>query len=146
MIATNLTFTACTIPELQQMMETDLCHIKQWLQCNKLSLNIMKTEYMIIGSRHGLSSLENCDLNLSVDDTCLRIVEVTTCLGLEIDENITWHSQVNKVKKNVYYGVLIPFVKLSPHLIKIIYFRYINQQLSHILITVRSFGMALDKV
>lgn len=102
---TSLTFTACTIPELQKMMETDLYHIKQWLQCNKLSLNIMKTEYMIIGSRQRLSALEDFDLSLSVNGISLKKVQVTKCLGLEIDENITWHAQVNKVKKSVLRGL-----------------------------------------
>ena len=46
-----MTFTACSIPELQHDMSVDLQYLQQWLIANKLTLHILETEYMLIGSR-----------------------------------------------------------------------------------------------
>ena len=43
---TNLTFTACNIPELQEQMSVDIQCLKNWLIANKLTLNVIKTEFV----------------------------------------------------------------------------------------------------
>ena len=45
---TNLTFTVCSIPELQAQMSADIQCLKNWLIANKLTLNIIKTEFMLV--------------------------------------------------------------------------------------------------
>ena len=35
----------------------DLANIKQWLSANKLSLNLVKTEYLLIEPRHNINNL-----------------------------------------------------------------------------------------
>ena len=54
---TNLTFTACSIPELQEQMSVDIQCLKNWLIANKLTLNIIKTEFMLVGSRQRIASM-----------------------------------------------------------------------------------------
>ena len=57
---TNLTFTACSIPELQEQMSVDIQCLKNWLiatQCNKLTFNIIKTEFMLVGSRQRVAMM-----------------------------------------------------------------------------------------
>ena len=51
---TNLTVQAKTLNELQQMLNKDLENIHKWLIANRLSLNVDKTEYMIVGLRSKL--------------------------------------------------------------------------------------------
>ena len=46
---TNITLPGCTFAELEQA----------WLKANKLSLNIAKTAFMVIGSRQKFLA-ENC--------------------------------------------------------------------------------------
>ena len=48
---TNMTFTACSIPELQHDMNIDLQFLQNWLIANRLTLNVLKTEFMLVGSR-----------------------------------------------------------------------------------------------
>ena len=43
---TNVTFTACSIPELQHDMNIDLKFLQNWLIANRLTLNVLKTEFM----------------------------------------------------------------------------------------------------
>ena len=37
----------------------DLNNVHQWLLANKLTLNVQKTEYMLIGSRKRLSQIDS---------------------------------------------------------------------------------------
>ena len=48
---TNLTFTACSMTELQHNMNVDLLYLQNWLIANRFTLNLLKTEYMLVGSR-----------------------------------------------------------------------------------------------
>ena len=48
---TNLTFTACSIPKPQQNINVDLRYLQTYLIASRLTLNVLKTEYILIGSR-----------------------------------------------------------------------------------------------
>ena len=55
---TNLTFSGCSLAALQDEMTKDLKGITSWLSANKLTLNVLKTDFMIIGSRQRVAALE----------------------------------------------------------------------------------------
>ena len=46
---TNLTFSGCSLAALQDEMTKDLKGITSWLSANKLTLNALKTDFMLIG-------------------------------------------------------------------------------------------------
>ena len=52
---TNITLSAQTLTDLKQALTPELSNLSCWLKANKLSLNVAKTELMIIGSRQRLS-------------------------------------------------------------------------------------------
>ena len=54
---TNVSIPADSLEELEVHLNSDLDNIHQWLVANKLTLNVSKTEYMIIGSRSKLSKI-----------------------------------------------------------------------------------------
>ena len=45
---TNMTFTANNILELQHDMNVDLQYLQNWLIANRLTPNVLKTEYMLV--------------------------------------------------------------------------------------------------
>ena len=47
-------------------MNSELAHVNQWLLANKLSLNVIKTEFILIGSAKKLSNLV-VQPNLEID-------------------------------------------------------------------------------
>ena len=51
---TNLTASGENIEEVESAINGDLMCIKEWLLANKLSLNVAKTEFLLIGSHHKL--------------------------------------------------------------------------------------------
>ena len=46
---TSLTAAGETIEEVESAMNNDFLRIKEWLLVNKLSLNVAKTEFLLIG-------------------------------------------------------------------------------------------------
>ena len=69
-----------------------------WLVVNKLSLNVLKPEFIIIGSRQRMASLEG-NVDLSVGGYSLKRVQETKFLGVHIDENLTRSEHVEFHKK-----------------------------------------------
>jgi sarcosine oxidase/L-pipecolate oxidase len=56
---TNLACEGLSPHEIETKIKKDIGNVHRWLTANKLSLNMKKTEFMIIGSRHRLTSIEN---------------------------------------------------------------------------------------
>ena len=112
---TNLTFSGCSFPALQNKMSKDLKGIASWLSANRLTLNVQKTDFMVIGSRQRVASLEE-DIALSLLGTELEKVNSVKCLGVDIDEYLTWDNHMLSIRKKVTrnLGVLRrvkPFLK-----------------------------------
>ena len=68
---TSLTFSDTGIPYLNEQIHNDLKHVVAWLSANKLTLNVLKSEFMLIGSRQRLSTLEG-DISLSINSKNLK--------------------------------------------------------------------------
>ena len=78
---TNMTFTACSIPELQHDMNIDLQFLQNWLIANRLILNVLKTEFMLVVSRQRVATLTK-EFDLSINGISLKRVNSSKCLGV----------------------------------------------------------------
>ena len=97
---TNLTLSAKTLAELKLALTPELNNLSSWLKANKLSLNVAKTELMIIGSRQRLSA--QCDdVEIRIDDQIIKRVVHTKSLGLTIDARLSWGKHVEEICKKV---------------------------------------------
>ena len=56
---TILYYASKDYSDLENKINEDLLHVKKWLDQNKLSLNVNKTEYIILGTKNRLKSLKN---------------------------------------------------------------------------------------
>ena len=54
---THLTYADNDICSIEASLNQDSSNINRWLIANKLTLNMTKTEFMLIGSRQKLNSL-----------------------------------------------------------------------------------------
>ena len=70
-------------------MHSSLVNLNRWIKANKLSLNIAKTEFMVIGSRQRLAAFDNHKLRVTVNSEPVRQVTSTKTLELTLDENLT---------------------------------------------------------
>ena len=55
---TSITYASNDVEEIERCVNIDLDRIRIWLAANKLTLNTTKTEFLLIGSRQRLSTLE----------------------------------------------------------------------------------------
>ena len=84
---------------------------------NRLALNATKTEFMLIGSRQRLSTLSDT-LELSIKNAPIEQVPSVKSLGIYIDENLRWHSHIDKLCKKIASAIgaikrVKPFVPQS---------------------------------
>ena len=64
---------------------TELANLHEWLNVNKLSLNIAKTELMLIGSRQRLATTIGHSFTVQIEGHEIDRVPHTKSLGIYID-------------------------------------------------------------
>ena len=101
---TNLTVAGETIGEVELAMNNDLARIKEWLLANKLSLNVAKTEFMLIGSDYKISNLVTQPI-IKIDQTKIKQVFKSRVLGVDIDNKLKWTNHIDIVAKKVSSGI-----------------------------------------
>ena len=72
---TSLTLSTYDPTTREEKLKKDLDEVQKWLKSNKLTLNVKKTKYMIIGSHYQLRNL-NDDLNVTVNSQQLTQVTI----------------------------------------------------------------------
>ena len=83
---------------IEKMICDDLVCTIEWMKNNKLSLNLEKTECMLIGSSQKLS---RCNpLNVIVNDVKISNVQSSKLLGVMVDQNLSWKQHIDFVVKN----------------------------------------------
>ena len=98
---TNITVPGYTFAELEQATNTELNNLCSWLKANKLSLNIAKTDFMVISTRQKLLA-ENCsEINIQLDDHPICRVEHAKSLGLIIDDRLSWSNHVKELCRKI---------------------------------------------
>ena len=74
---------------LLDTINTELKFIYEWICCNKLSLNVQKTQCMLFSN--SISSLPG---NISLDNTLINLADSTKFLGLIIDNKLSWREHI----------------------------------------------------
>ena len=75
-----------TIKKLNKLVNTDLKHLVNWLNANKISLNVKKTEMVIF--KYKQKKFEG-DLKLKLSGKKLYPTESVKYLGVKIDANLS---------------------------------------------------------
>ena len=100
----NLTYAGDNTGDIESRLNHDLENVKKWLIANKLTLNMTKTEFMLIGSRQRLYALTNPTIP-EINGAPITQVSVAKSLGVLIDNNLNWSSHVDKLTKKVASGI-----------------------------------------
>ena len=99
---TNITVVGKTGEEIEKSLNSELENIHKWLLANKLTLNVNKTEYMIIGSRQKLqNTLMNSNINIVIGENEVKQVLATKSLGVIIDKNLCWKEHIDSISTRV---------------------------------------------
>ena len=89
-------------------LQEDIDHIYEWLCANRLSLNVQKTECMIICNYQKRGFLETTELNLQVNNEALSQTDHCKYLGTTIDSNLNFKQHISDIilKCNKAIGVM----------------------------------------
>ena len=89
--------------------------LNTWLDENILSLNVAKTQSLLIGSRYKTKALEQPDspkLSLAIGDELISSVAATKYLGLQVDQYLNWEQHVLFMTKKISKGIgMLQYVK-----------------------------------
>ena len=98
---TNLTISDESVSDIEEKLNYDLENLKLWLIANKLSLNIAKTEYILVGSRYRAENTIFCCKPTHWYSSSVKGVHTSKSLGIWIDENLTLSSQIDAIAKKI---------------------------------------------
>ena len=89
--------------QLENAINNDLKNLDNWLQGNKLSLNVAKTNSLLITTKQKNNSLRNANLNLelNIQENRLEVVQRTEYLGVHIDSHLDWKDQIKAISAKV---------------------------------------------
>lgn len=93
---TNVFCSGDNLPNLCDIVNTELAKISNWLNSNKLSLNISKTHYLIFTRK---KNPVNISIYLCGDK--LERCSSTKFLGVIVDEKLCWKEHISYVCKKV---------------------------------------------
>ena len=101
--------------KLISVLNDDLKTLQKWLNLNKLSLNAIKTKCMFMASRQKLSTIPE-EPNIAISGNKIERVRSYKCLGLKLDESLTWEHHVSTIisKVSKVIGVLRRLKPLLP--------------------------------
>ena len=97
---TNLTFASKDSEELFSSLTSDLGNLKQWLDSNRLSLNVLKTKCLFTGTRQKISLLPS-ELHIYLDGHSIERVNSCRCLGVQVDKTLSWEAHIFEVVSKV---------------------------------------------
>ena len=100
--------------ELESNVNSDLCKVKQYLDINRLSLNVQKCEFMLIGTHQSIAKM--ADVRIHINNKPLKHVSVAKYLGMYIDSNLKWDDHINNMihKISAKIGILRFLHKIVP--------------------------------
>ena len=90
-----------TTDELKEQLIPAFCKVCEWLKCNRLSLNALKTEFMIMGTSQKLNNLDidpsMTPFKLILNNYEIMRVKKTKYLGMIVDDSLTWEDHIDYI-------------------------------------------------
>ena len=95
---TNIYYEAENLYQLQRVISKELKKVKIWLDVNKLSLNIDKTNYIIFKSPQHSSSET---VSIKIGSLPVKRTSYVKFLGILLDENLSWKYHLTELSKKL---------------------------------------------
>lgn len=122
-------------------MNEELCKVMHWMNSNKLSLNIDKTNYIIFSSPKKVT--ENHD-EININNNILKKVESTKFLGITLDNELKLDKHIFNIKAKISKatGIINKARKcLNKNTLTTLYYSFIY---SHLIYCVEVWGSTSD--
>ena len=132
---TNVFTSSKSQHELQSIMNHELILVKNWCDTNKLSINLKKTNFLIIKStRKKLTTQFHIKLPCSDTDFFLEQKDSIKYLGVLIDDKLNWKKHISFISSKISRNTGVFFKLrhyLSPTQLRQLYYTLIYPYLSY---------------
>ena len=144
---TNIYYESDSLQDLEKTINKELHKLYLWLNVNRLSLNIDKTNYIIF---HPYNKPMKDHITIKINKKAIKEKEFIKYLGVFIDSTLSWKHQISNISKKISRSIGIKY-KLRPFLpLKIMRDVYYSLIYSHIIYAIKAWGTAckteLDKI
>ena len=105
---TSISFSSDSIPDIDKNLNSVLFCLKAWLESNKLSLNITKTQIILIGGRTKLKDIDNSEtqnLQIVIDQELVSKIKHTKYLRIEVDHILNWYEHISALIEKICRGM-----------------------------------------
>ena len=89
---------------MSRLLNEELEKIRQWINCNKLSLNVDKTHCMLFKQKQ---ARQTANVNVKIEGKMIENVKVTKFLGIMIDCNLSWGPHIEYIRKKIAKGIAV---------------------------------------
>ena len=95
---TNVFLTGRNVTDLINLRNEELLRQVNWLQINKLSLNVSKTNSIMFCSqgKHCVS-----DVKVNINGETIQLVNSTKFLEVIIDKHLLWHDHISLIQSKL---------------------------------------------
>ena len=83
---------------INKVIQAEINKVTEWLNVNKLSLNISKTKFILFRS---INKKPKENVKITINNINIDQVKRTNFLGVIIDECLTWNDHITKVAKTI---------------------------------------------
>ena len=105
---TSISYSSRSVTDLTQVINTDLDSIRLWLEGNKLSLNVARTQSMILGSGVRLRSLglndDTASPDFQINEERIAFTSNVKYLCVQIDSQLIWKEHITVALSKISQG------------------------------------------
>ena len=126
---TTIYITSNNVDHMLDKMNTQLIILADWFKANKLSLNIGKTNYMLLSNKRNTPVPNG---NITIDGKRIHEAMSVKFLGIHMDHKLEWCDHINVCKKKVGSGLYAMNAAkhyLSKNNLRMLYFSLVHPHL-----------------
>ena len=109
-------------------VENELRKVNEWLNENRLSLNVDKTSFMLFTH----SRVDRNSISIRLGNKIIKQVRSVKFLGIHLDDRLNFNDHISYLSKKLSKTVGIMYKMscfLPPHILKMLYFSLLYSQL-----------------
>ncbi len=92
---TAVFYFAKDVDELAVSIQYDMQSISYWMRQNRLSLNVSKTKFMLVGNKQRLNRVG--DIRISLNGETIEAVQNFKYLGMILDQQLHFHAHIDHI-------------------------------------------------
>ena len=100
---TTLSLVRENATDLEYGLNEGAANVAEWVQRNMLTLNVKKTQLLLLGRRWREAELNQVEVRL--EEQVLPRSSCVRCLGVLIDDKLSWKDHISRVLQK-FFGAL----------------------------------------